>query len=119
MDPNSLRSSTCFEIILPLTTIIVALASADRFSTTGSGSRTATRCRIRWGMPIHPKTDQETAERIKLLTSENAQLRAELGSIKDRLETLERIATDQPARLAREIDALASTREGMRNERTG
>ena len=45
-------------------------------------------------MPIHPKTDQETAERIRLLTGENAQLRAELGSIKDRLETLERIATD-------------------------
>ena len=38
-----------------------------------------------WGLPIHPKTDQETAERIRLLTGENAQLRAELGSVKDRL----------------------------------
>ena len=38
-------------------------------------------------MPLHPKTDRETLERIKLLTSENAQLRAELGSLKDRLET--------------------------------
>jgi hypothetical protein len=46
-------------------------------------------------------------ERIKLLSTENAQLRAELGSVKDRLETLERIVTDQPQRLAREIDALA------------
>ena len=35
-----------------------------------------------WGMAIHPRTDREAAERIKLLTSENAQLRAEIGSIK-------------------------------------
>ena len=65
-----------------------------------------------WGQAIHPKTDRETMERIKLLTSENAQLRAELGSIKDRLETMERIVTDQPHRLAREIDALALDKGG-------
>jgi hypothetical protein len=59
-----------------------------------------------WGMPLHPKKDQEALERIKLLTGENAQLRAELGSIKDRLETLERIVTDQPSKLARDIDQL-------------
>jgi hypothetical protein len=57
-------------------------------------------------MPVHPKTDRESAERIKLLTSENAQLRAELGSVKDRVETLERIATDRPSKLARDIDHL-------------
>ena len=65
-----------------------------------------------WGVPIHPKTDAEALERIKLLTHENAQLRAELGSIKDRLENLERIATDQPSRLAREIDALVTDKGG-------
>jgi hypothetical protein len=65
-----------------------------------------------WGMPIHPKTDRETAERIRLLSTENAQLRAEIGSVKDRLETLERIATDQPSRLARDIDALAIDKGG-------
>ena len=59
-----------------------------------------------WGMPIHPKTDREATERIKLLSSENAQLRAELGSVKDRLETLERIATDTPSKLARDIEQL-------------
>jgi len=47
-----------------------------------------------------------------LLTNENAQLRAELGSVKDRLETIERIVTDQPARLAREIEALAIDKGG-------
>ncbi len=59
-----------------------------------------------WGQAIHPTTDREAAERIKLLTNESAQLRAELGSVKDRLETVERIITDQPSKLAREIDAL-------------
>src|SRR5690348_14983105 len=65
-----------------------------------------------WGLPLHPKTDRESIERIKLLTGENAQLRAELGSVKDRLETLERIATDQPSRLARDIDALTVDKGG-------
>src|ERR671915_433559 len=60
-----------------------------------------------WGTPLHPTTDREAAERIKLLTNENAQLRAEIGSLKDRLETVERIVTDRPHRLAKEIDALA------------
>ena len=65
-----------------------------------------------WGQPIHPTSDRETKERIKLLTSENAQLRAELGSIKDRLETMERIVTDRPSRLSKEIDALATMTDG-------
>ena len=65
-----------------------------------------------WGQPIHPKTDQETIERIKLLTGENAQLRAELGSVKDRLETIERIVTDKPLRLAKEIEQLSIDKGG-------
>lgn len=63
-----------------------------------------------WGQPLHPKTDKEAQERIKLLTQENAQLRAEVGSIKDRLATVERIVTDDSTRLAREIDSLALTK---------
>ena len=58
------------------------------------------------GQPIYPGIDQESFERIKLLSTENAQLRAEMGSVKDRLETIERIVTDEPARLSREIDQL-------------
>lgn len=65
-----------------------------------------------WGFPIHPKKDQETVERIKLLTTENAQLRAELGSIKDRLQNVERIVTDKPTALSREIEALAIDKGG-------
>ena len=65
-----------------------------------------------WGQAIYPKTDRETAERIKLLTTENAQLRAELSAVKDRLETVERIVTDKPSKLAREIDALSLEKGG-------
>ena len=59
-----------------------------------------------WGQAVYPKTDQEAMERIKLLSGENAQLRAELGSVKDRLATVERIVTDDSHRLTQEIEAL-------------
>ena len=59
-----------------------------------------------WGQALHPIKDQETTERIKLLTSENAQLRAEISSVKDRLANVERIVTDRPTQLAQEIDSL-------------
>lgn len=65
-----------------------------------------------WGTPLHPSTDGESKERIKLLTNENAQLRAEIGSVKDRLQNIERIVTDEPSRLSKEIEALAIDQGG-------
>jgi hypothetical protein len=59
-----------------------------------------------WGKAIYPQKNEEMAERIKLLSTENAQLRAELGSIKDRLANVERIVTDDSHRLTQEIEAL-------------
>lgn len=60
-----------------------------------------------WGQAVYPKgPDEEMIERIRLLSGENAQLRAELGSIKDRLATVERIVTDASYRLDREIEGL-------------
>jgi predicted metal-binding membrane protein len=59
-----------------------------------------------WGQAIYPKSADEAMERIKLLSSENAQLRAELGSVKDRLATIERIVTDDSHRLTQEIESL-------------
>jgi hypothetical protein len=59
-----------------------------------------------WGQEIKPATSTETTERLKLVTQENAQLSAELGALKDRVQVLERIATDSGGRLAREIDGL-------------
>jgi hypothetical protein len=63
-----------------------------------------------WGQAIYPQKNDETVERVKLLSTENAQLRAELGSMKDRLATVERIVTDDGHRLTQEIESLRSPR---------
>jgi hypothetical protein len=59
-----------------------------------------------WGKAVYPKSQDVEVERIKLISQENAQLRAELGSIKDRLANVERIVTDSGTRLSHEIEAL-------------
>ena len=59
-----------------------------------------------WGKAVYPRKDDEAMERIKLISQENAQLRAELGSVKDRLANVERIVTDDAHRLGHEIEAL-------------
>ena len=59
-----------------------------------------------WGQAVYPQKSEETTERVRLLSQENAQLRAELGSVKDRLANVERIVTDGGVLLSREIDQL-------------
>lgn len=59
-----------------------------------------------WGQELKPVANAELVERVKLLTSEKAQLSAELGSLKDRVAVLERIVTDRGMNLAHEIDSL-------------
>ena len=59
-----------------------------------------------WGQSLKPSTDGEAKERIRLLTQENAQLRAELGSVLDRLGNVERIVTDGGYHLGHEIERL-------------
>lgn len=59
-----------------------------------------------WGQAMYPNSSNEAVERIKLISQENAQLRAELGSVKDRLANVERIVTDEAHNLSREIEDL-------------
>ena len=59
-----------------------------------------------WCKAIYPKTDQESVERIKLLSQENAQLRAEISAMKDRLANVERIVIDENHALTRDIEQL-------------
>jgi hypothetical protein len=112
MDPQLAQVIDLLRIILPISAVIVAVAVGGSLLNNWLKIKNGYPLQNSWGMPIHPKRDEESLERIKLLTSENAQLRAELGSIKDRLETLERIATDQPSKLAREIDSLSMDKGG-------
>src|SRR5687767_749256 len=88
---------------LPFIAAIVVISVGGWVFTTWLKIKNGYPLETSWGQPLHPVTDKEAVERIKLLTNENAQLRAELGSVKDRLETIERIVTDQPSKLAREI----------------
>jgi hypothetical protein len=112
MDPELTQILNFLMWIVPFIAVIVALGVGGATLNNWLKIKNGYPLSNSWGMPLHPKGDAETTERVRLLTTENAQLRAELGSVKDRLETLERIATDQPARLARDIDALAIDKGG-------
>ncbi|HWJ59662.1 MAG TPA: hypothetical protein VNR68_08535 [Sphingomicrobium sp.] len=112
MDPEVLEVFNFIIRIMPLVVAIVALGVGGSLLATWLKIKNGYPLETSWGVPLHPKSDQESLERIKLLTSENAQLRAELGSVKDRLENLERIATDGSLRLAQEIDSLGREKGG-------
>ncbi|HEY6916505.1 MAG TPA: hypothetical protein VI381_02585 [Allosphingosinicella sp.] len=90
----------------PLAVIMAAIGVGGWVFTTWLRIKNGYPLENSWGKAIYPKRDDETVERVKLLTQENAQLRAELGSIKDRLATVERIVTDDSHRLTQEIEAL-------------
>jgi hypothetical protein len=59
-----------------------------------------------WGQSLKPGVNSEELERIKLLTQENAALRAEVSSVKERLANVERIVTDSGFHLSQQIAAL-------------
>lgn len=59
-----------------------------------------------WGKAVYPRSDNEAKQRVTLLTQENAELRAEMAAIKDRLANVERIVTDSGYHLGSEIDKL-------------
>jgi hypothetical protein len=103
MDPDIVR---LLQLVLPIIAIAIAVPMIGVFANTWLRIKHGYPLDGAWGKAVYPKADRESQERIKLLTSENAQLRAEVGSLKDRMETIERIITDQPSQLEREIDAL-------------
>jgi len=112
MDAQLAQVINLMRIILPMAALIAVVAVGGSLLNNWLKIKNGYPLSNSWGMPLHPKKDQEALERIKLLTTENAQLRAELGSIKDRLETVERIVTDRPSKLSSEIEALAIDKGG-------
>jgi len=112
VDPEVVEVFSFVLKVLPLVIAIVALGVGGSLLHTWLRIKNGYPLQNSWGMAIHPKTDQESLERVRLLSSENAQLRAELGSVKDRLATIERIITDQPTKLSKEIEALARATRG-------
>ena len=112
MDPDKIILFERIVQIFPYIATIVAVSVGGWVLTTWLRIKHGYPLETSWGRPLHPHSDKESLERIRLLTTENAQLRAEIGSVKDRLETIERIVTDQPNKLAQEIDRLAIDKGG-------
>jgi hypothetical protein len=94
------------QTLFPFIAIIVSIAIGGWVITTWMRIKNGYPLDGKWGQAMYPVKNDELVERVKLISSENAQLRAELGSVKDRLATVERIVTDDSHRLTQEIDAL-------------
>ena len=103
MDPDKLAMITA---IGPMIGIGVVAISVGWVLTTWMRIKNGYPLDGMWGQSVYPKADQEAVERVKLLSQENAQLRAEIGSIKDRLANVEKIIVDDSHRLTSEIEAL-------------
>ena len=58
-----------------------------------------------WGGTV-TKQNPEAERKIALLTSENEKLHDMVGRLQERVSVIERIVTDQPTRLAAEIETL-------------
>jgi hypothetical protein len=94
------------KVIAPIATILGILAIGGWIFTTWLRVKNGYPLENSWGKAVYPKSGDEAMERVKLISQENAQLRAELGSVKDRLAVVERIVTDEGSRLSHEIEAL-------------
>jgi hypothetical protein len=103
MDPENLE---LIRTIAPIAAIIVGISVGGWVLTTWMRIKNGYPLDGSWGQAVYPKSDQEAVERVRLLSQENAQLRAELGSIKDRLANVEKIVVDDSHRLTAEIESL-------------
>jgi uncharacterized protein YlxW (UPF0749 family) len=103
MDPDKINF---VQNILPWVALLAVLGIAGWVITTWMRIKNGYPLENSWGKPVYPQKNEELVERVKLISQENAQLRAELGSIKDRLANVERIVTDDSHRLAQEIETL-------------
>ncbi len=103
MEPDKL---SMIQTILPFVAIMAVLGIGGWVLTTWLRIKNGYPLESSWGKAVYPQKNDELIERVKLVSQENAQLRAELGSVKDRLANVERIVTDDSHRLGQEIEAL-------------
>ena len=103
MDPDKIE---VIRVVLPTVAIAMSVGVGGWVITTWMRIKHGYPLDGAWGQKLYPKTSSEEIERIKLLSQENAQLRAELSSVKDRMANVERIVTDTGYQLNHQIDAL-------------
>lgn len=112
MDPQKLE---IIRTVLPMISTIVIAGVGGWVITTWMRIKNGYPLDGAWGQAVYPRKNEEAIERIKLLSQENAQLRAELGSIKDRMANVERIVTDSGYGLTSQIEALRQLPDGAKN----
>ncbi|NNC71367.1 MAG: hypothetical protein HKN78_00635 [Sphingomonadaceae bacterium] len=95
-----------FEAFVPVVGVVGVLGVVGWVLTTWLRVKNGYPLEGSWGQTVYPKNSGEAVERVKLISQENAQLRAELGSVKDRLANIERIVTDGGYVLDQEIESL-------------
>ena len=103
MNPDKL---SIIQTIFPFIALMAVLGIGGWVITTWMRIKNGYPLESSWGKAVYPQKNDELVERVKLVSQENAQLRAELGSVKDRLANVERIVTDDAHRLGHEIEAL-------------
>ena len=103
MDPDKIEA---IRVVLPTIAIAMSVGVGGWVITTWMRIKHGYPLDGAWGQKLYPKTSSEEIERIKLLSQENAQLRAELSSVKDRMANVERIVTDSGYQLTHQIEAL-------------
>jgi len=84
---------------------IIAMSFVAWVVTTAIRARHGYPLEDEWGGKTH-RRDPAADETAKALVSENAQLKATVDRLEDRLKVLERIATDPSRRLSDDIDNL-------------
>jgi hypothetical protein len=82
MNPENVILVDKISELFPFIIAVVAISVGGWVFTTWLRIKNGYPLETSWGRAIHPHTDKEAIERIKLLTNENAQLRAELGSVR-------------------------------------
>ena len=103
MDPDKVA---IISTVAPIIAIVAVAAVSGWVLTTWIRIKNGYPLDGAWGQAVYPKNDQEAIERVRLISQENAQLRAELGSVKDRLANIEKIVVDDSHRLTSEMEAL-------------
>ena len=84
---------------------IIAITTLGWVITTAIRARHGYPLEGEWGGTVH-RVDPAAADSATALAAENDQLKATVGRLEERLKVLERIATDKPSALSREIEEL-------------
>ena len=111
MDPDMLAAFGFIGSVLPFVAIIVAVAVGGSLLNNWLKIKNGYPLQNSWGFPIHPKTDQETAERIRLLTGEPSSVRSRTASKRSSGSR-----PTSPRSCPRKSTRSRSTREAARNE---